>query len=250
MTDDTFESIPTQVLVLASPDEAETVDFSRRLRECGVQTILAADFEEAEQVLRETLELVGAILVPTRFDAQTLKKRLAALASLASPQEPQLVSFGTPPDRRERKRLRKLGIRLALWEPLCESQIRFQINRALNTGQESLRRRNNPRVPTSLDCRVNVGDRQKETTVYSLAETGAFLATPRASMTGAKANLFFRPDGHTLELQAEVVYANVPGNLQRPNLPLGMGVHFAEMDKADKKLLRNYIATRIAQLEV
>jgi len=106
------------------------------------------------------------------------------------------------------------------------------------------------RVPTHLACRVTVGEREKDTIVYSLSETGAFLATRRASMTGAKIDLAFRPDGSPLEIQAEVVYANVPGNLQRPMLPLGMGVHFAEMERSDRKRMRNLISARVAELQV
>jgi hypothetical protein len=250
MKSDDSEPLPKQVLVLASPDEVQTTDFSRRVRECGVATTLASDFEDARRILSGARERFGAILVPTQFDARSLKTPLCELVALASPENLRLISYGPAPDKRERKKLRKLGVQLALWAPLSESQIRIQINRALNTDCESLLRRENPRVPTNFDCRVTVADRQKPVTVYSLAETGAYLSTPRASMTGSKIEMFFRPEGHTLNLQAEVVYANVHGNLRRSMLPLGMGVHFAKVDRADRKTLRAYIASRITHLEV
>ncbi|MBW2389250.1 MAG: PilZ domain-containing protein, partial [Deltaproteobacteria bacterium] len=93
-------------------------------------------------------------------------------------------------------------------------------------------------------------DRQKNAAIYSLAETGAFLVTQRASMKGTRIDLRLRIPGGPITTAAEVVYANVPGNLQRPGLPMGMGVQFQELDPSDQKRLRKLIADCIAQLEV
>jgi hypothetical protein len=128
--------------------------------------------------------------------------------------------------------------------------LRFQINRALHQGREGFGSRNNPRIPSQFGCTVSIGDRHKDAAIYSLAETGAFLVTPRASMKGSQVDLKLRIPGGTIETSAMVVYANVPGNLQRPGLPLGMGVHFDELERDDQKRLRTLIADCISQLEV
>jgi len=127
-----IEPLSKHVLVLASPDDSQTMDMSRRLRECDVPTTLASNFEDAQQILGESLETYGAILIPTQFDSSELASPLSKLLAVAPADTPQLVSFGQTPDKRERKKLRKLGFRIALWSPLSESQVQFQINRALN----------------------------------------------------------------------------------------------------------------------
>jgi hypothetical protein len=49
---------------------------------------------------------------------------------------------------------------------------------------------------------------------------------------------------------AIVVFANVIGNLRRPNIPLGMGVRFSELPPGDAKMLREYVEGRRAQITV
>ena len=105
-------------------------------------------------------------------------------------------------------------------------------------------------MPTYLLARVFQGDRHKDAVVYSLSEGGSFLETPRASMEGALIEVELKLPGHPIRLPAEVVFANVPGNLQRPNLPLGMGVRFTNNQSADADALHDYVMQRFEQLEV
>lgn len=244
------EDLQMQVLVLASADDLETMEICRRLREVGVEACIARDFANALDLLDESCEPTGAILIPSQFHANEIAEPISRLLARALPQRPQLISFGAAPKWRERRKLRKIGFRLALWSPLCEARVRTQINRAFNPDRETLIRREDPRIPSDLACTVTAGERQKDATVYSLAASGAFLATSRASMTGARIKLEFRIDSHQIEVKAEVVYANVPGNLKRPSLPLGMGVHFIELDRANREILKSHIRARIANLEV
>ncbi len=250
MSSDQPESVSRCVLVLESPKGLETMDLTRRLREIGVPTATAASFEDAQQLLRDARRDVGAILIPTHYEAGSLKKALKTLLADAPSTGIGFISVGAPPAKAQRKKLRAVGIKLALWNPFCEANLRFQINRALNTDRDSFGERDNPRVPTQLGCTITIGEREKNAVIYSLAETGAFLATPRASMNGAQIELSMRiPDG-PLSTPAEVVYANVLGNLQRPGLPLGMGVQFKELERDDKKRLRSFIAACVDKLEV
>jgi hypothetical protein len=86
--------------------------------------------------------------------------------------------------------------------------------------------------------------------VYSLSTTGAFIETPRAAMAGASLDLAISLPGCFIKIAARVAFANVPGNLERPNLPLGMGVRFEELDKENLKRLKAYVKQRMAELEV
>jgi hypothetical protein len=125
--------------------------------------------------------------------------------------------------------------------------LRFQVNRALN-GDRADHGRAKPRVPTFLVARIHSGGRTKDAVVYSLSETGAFLETPRASMDGAAIEVELRLPGEVLTVHAQVVFSNVPGNLQRPNLPLGMGVHFGDMPRDARKRITEYVDDRMQQM--
>ncbi len=244
------EPISRHVLVLESPKGLETMDLARRLREIGAPVTTAANFAEAEQLLREEQDDFGALMIPTSYEPKQLKRSLKALNFIGPSGCINLISVGDRPANAERKKLRKAGIKLALWNPISEPNLRFQINRALHQGREGFGSRDNPRIPSQFGCTVSIGDRHKDAAIYSLAESGAFLATNRASMKGSRIDLKLRIPGGPIETSALVVYANVPGNLQRPGLPMGMGVHFDELERDDRKRLRTLIEECIGQLEV
>ena len=158
------------------------------------------------------------------------------------------VAVGKLPERRARRRLRAAGVRLALWEPFDEGALRFQVNRAISG--DPLDQRSDLRVPTHLMARVVIGERTKDTVVYSMSLKGAFLETPRASMDQSQFEIEIRLPTGLIRMRAQVIYSNVPGNLQRPNLPLGMGVLFDGASKEDSKALRSYVRERSAGFEV
>jgi hypothetical protein len=244
------EPITRHVVILTRPDDMATIDLTLRLREIGAQTTVVQDFEEAQRMLEEASLDIGAILIPTHFETKTLGRTLDEALASAPPEGLGFISVGKPPSKFECKNLRKAGVKLALWNPLCEAYLRFQINRALYADHNGFGNRGNPRVPTELGCTVKVGQREKETLIYSLAANGAYLATRRASMSGARLDLDLRLPDQTIATPARVVYANVPGNLQRPGLPLGMGVQFDPLGRNDQKRLKKYIVECIETLEV
>ncbi|MDP6978852.1 MAG: PilZ domain-containing protein [Myxococcota bacterium] len=250
MPEDAVDKIQRHTLVLESPRGLETMDLARRLRELGAPMTVLPDFEAAEEVLREEDLDVGAILVPTPYEPDVVGRHLDLLCGLAPKDGLRFISVGESPDKGHRKRLRKVGVKLAMWNPLQEAHLRFQLNRAHSPAPDGFGNRESPRVPTDWGCAVSVGGRTKDAAIFSLAETGAFLATKRAVMNGARVSLqMFLPDG-VMDAEADVVYANVPGNLQKPGLPLGMGVQFDGVDKRDRKRLRNLIKESVALLEV
>jgi len=250
MPDHPSESFSRHSLILENPKGFETMELARRLREVGAPMSVVADFDEAAEVLREGELDVGAILVPTHHPPDFVRRQMNSLCNLAPKDGMRLVSVGDEPDKSTRKKLRKAGVKLAMWNPLIGTNLRFQLYRAHNPAPDGFGNRECPRVPTALSCSVRVADRSREVAVFRLAESGAFLATERAVMNGASLELDLHLPSGAIDALATVVYANVPGNLQRPGLPLGMGIQFEALARRDKKRLRHYIRACVNQLDV
>ncbi len=69
-------------------------------------------------------------------------------------------------------------------------------------------------------------------------------------MDGAVVEVELRlPAGH-VRVRGTVIFSNVPGNLQRPNLPLGMGIRFENTPKDIVEQIRTYVTQRLAELNV
>jgi len=94
------------------------------------------------------------------------------------------------------------------------------------------------------------GGREKEALVYSVSPGGAFLATPRPSMRGARVSVQLPLPAGNLSLDGRVLYTNVPGNLQRPDLPVGMGVAFDAPSSEAERELRFAVAQTLLTLVV
>lgn len=238
------------VMLEAEDGSAETL--AERIQQLNVDPILVSSLDEIRQLLTDGRQLVSGLLLPTNLpgglDPRTLKKELKALASLAEA-DLVLVAYGKTPDKDTRKRLRSAGLRLALWEPIEDTILRFQINRAVS-GDTNDHNRKRARVATDLFARVYVGDREKDARVYSLSSGGAFLETPRATVDGARVDVELHLPDRSLVTPAEVVFSNVPGNLQRPNLPLGMGVSFDRLTREHSRAIDAYIKTCLDALQV
>jgi hypothetical protein len=136
--------------------------------------------------------------------------------------------------------LRAAGVRYALSDPFTEEELRFVLNEASH-----LRRPDTPRidarVPTSLRARVVTKTGERLALVCNLSLTGAYLATPRPALRGGRVELELPLPEGDVRIEAEVLWNNVPGNLQRPNAPVGMGVRFAELPSDVASVLRAYI---------
>jgi len=159
------------------------------------------------------------------------------------------MAYGKIPDPKQAKLLRGAGVLLALWEGYDEGMLRFQLNR-LVAGDTMPAVRGSRRAPTHTPIRVLVGGREKSGVLYSLSEGGCFIESPRASMDGARLKLLFELDQDAFELDGVVVFANVPGNLQRPNLPLGMGIRFQNVGSGALERIQQFIQDRLNALEV
>lgn len=219
-----------------------------RLRRLRLPVLHARTWAEAERLVESEGARVRAVLFAPGLvdtDLPPLLDRLGTQVLHA----PVLVTVGRRPEPERRERLRAHGVEHALWDPYDDRTLRFVVNEALApAGAHAVR--GGVRVPTDVEARVEASGRTKTVRAYSLSTTGAFLETPRPSMRGATLEVKIPlPDG-PLRAQGRVVFANVPGNLQRPNLPLGMGVRFENLDPAEATRLRRYVETRASEISV
>lgn len=228
---------------------ARTDGLGGRIRELGFELHVCPDLESAEAALAAGDPPIRCVLVPTGRCDRQWKRAIKALRRTGARTGAELVALGPEPERAERKLLRSAGFRYSLWEPVSDAALRFQLNRLtrVNADDEIRAAR---RVPTALAARATAGGRSRDASVYSLSESGAFLETRRACMSGARVDVELLLPDRTLRVPGVVAFANVPGNLQRPNLPLGMGVRFDDLESETRSALVDYVESQLAQLAV
>ena len=234
-------------LLLVESDPERTESLAAGLVRLGVEPIRVPDLADAVATVKAKEYAIAAILVPSDADGRDLRKALKSMRR----REPVMpaMAYGKAPEGKQAAALRDAGVLLALWDGYDEAMLRFQANRLLSGDTQSAARRSR-RVPTAAPVRVRVGVREKDGVLYSLSEGGCFIETPRASMDGARLTLQFELEERSYELTGEVVFANVPGNLQRPNLPLGMGVRFDSIPQNALGSLEQFIQRRTEALEI
>jgi len=234
------------VLVLEGP-ESGSDDLAGRIAGLGFRAIRCETIAQAEHELETTADAIGCALVPAEFADKRLKRALKGLRGRGPRKGLVLVAVGEPSGREARRQLRNAGVTLALWEPFDDPTLRFILNHATQHGSSADLRRAE-RVPARIPASLTLGTRERDVIVYSLSRSGAYFETPRACMSGARVRSELRlPDG-PIALDGVVAFSNVPGNLERPNLPHGIGVRFVDVDEASGKRLAGYIETRRAQL--
>ncbi len=238
-----------QYVLLLEGEEGKLSGVADRLRELGVGSIRSQTPEEAQKILRKSDGSISTVLLAPDLPVPNLRKMVKSLRRAAPPQGLGLVVVGPRPEESELKKLRRADLEHALWEPFDDGTLRFQINRVFR-GAIGVDARHENRVPTYLKSRIHIGGRAKDAVVYSLSASGAFLETKRASMPGAGLEVELCLPSGAVTVQAEVIYSNVVGNLQRPNAPLGMGVRFVDIPDDAEAAIRSYVAERDTALNI
>jgi hypothetical protein len=215
------------------------------------RALQAEGVEQAVTMIRAASEPVRAVLVPVPPPFEDPAQDVARLREAGAGQGLQLVAVGPRPDAEGVDRLRKAGLRFACFEPWTDSELRFILNRAIyDPARARIKVRDGLRVPTNLMGRVFGQSGEKPVLVYNISVGGAYLETHRPSPVGALVDVELPLDPGALRLKARVISTNVPGNLRRPNLPLGMGVRFEQDDPATTETLERYVADRARQFEL
>ncbi len=234
-------------ILLIEGDPSASDALATGLVRLGIEPIRVAGLAEAVETVKSKQYAIRAVLLPSELGGAEVRKAMKSMRR-REPVLPAMV-YGKAVDASQRKRLHKAAVLLALWDGYDAGMLRFQINR-LVSGEGKNSGRNGRRAPTQTKIRILVGGREKQGVLYSISEGGCFIETPRASMEGAQLHLSFSLAEVGYEIDGTVAFSNVPGNLQRPNLQLGMGVRFDEVPDQTGLQLADFIRERLESLEV
>ncbi len=219
-----------------------------RLRRLGYRAIWAKTSMEAYDALGDARYRIGAALIPPDLPTTDLRRALARFREVSGNPDLGFAVAGPRPGLKSRRRLQDAGVAFALWEPLDQHTLRFQVNRALAGADVVLGHRTALRAPADWAARVRSGARVKPARVYTVSASGAYLSTPSPSQRRASLRVELPLPGGRRELAARVVMTNVPGNLLRPNLPVGMGIRFEGAGVDVQAALELYAASRFRAL--
>jgi len=230
----------SSVLALGDPD-GRFAELTQRIRALGFTTVRAKTPRDAVAAAEERRHRYRVALVESDVPALDLRAALESLRRHPSADHLRILVVGPRPERGEIERLRTAGIERALWEPIAEHALRFELNRCyadpfLPSDRDELR------AAASWNARIFIAGRQKAGTIYSFSPKGAFVATPRPQVRGAKVVLELPLDDGAVSVGGSVVYANVPGNLRKANLPSGMAVCFEDVRDEERARLRDAVA--------
>ena len=221
-----------------------------RLRHLGIPAVCAKTGAEARAALADPRWAIAAVAIPPDLPTLDLPRALAGLTRSADGRRALLVC-GARPAPAACERLRQAGARLALFEPWDDHAIRFQVNRAFAGAAAEAPTRGALRVPVRWPVEVRSGRRGRPARVYAVSTQGAFLVMGRPSLRNSLVHvaLPLAPEGgDPVRLAGQVVSTNVPGNLRRRNLPLGMGVRFLGVRPEATRVLERFTAERSREL--
>ena len=225
-------------------------ELATRARRVGFRVLRAKTPEDAREALRDRRHAIGALVIPPDLGAPSLALAVQAFRDLAPEASLSILVAGPRPSPDECERLRAAGAELALFDPLDDHTLRFQLNRAVGGVSPGASQRRAVRVPADWPVRVRMGPREKPARVYCVSATGAYLATSRPSFRGSLLYLTLPlPDG-AVDVAGRVVMTNVPGNLVRDNLPLGMAVQFTGLAPEVESSLRRFSEQQTAALHL
>jgi len=224
-------------------------NLSELVRELGHHTVRAkTPLQVIELARNRKLHFSAALLNP--LIASTKLSRVLSEVRRRT-QSPNLVflAAGERPRALASARLREAGVELALWDTVSDHDLRFQLNRA-TSGWAYNQLRGEFRAPTDWTTQVFSNGREKPADIYTFSGSGAFLATPRPSLTGADLTLELPLPSGPVRVSGEVVYTNVPGNRRRSQLPNGMAVQFHDPPPAVANAIRDSVAAKTLDLTV
>ena len=218
-------------------------ELAGRIVVLGYRAIRANDVEVAVDLMQRQVQAVRVLMFSSDAPFANRAKDLRRMTDAGGALGMRTIVSGPQPNADELAALKRDGVRFCLWKGFHDAELRFVLNAALYDETRG-QLRPASRVPASLMVRVKSGAGEKAGMLYNLSETGAFVETPRPSMPSGRITLTIEfPDGATA-IPATVVFSNVTGNLQKPNLPLGMGVKFSGITEEAAQRVAKYITER------
>jgi len=239
--------VESTVLVIDGSD-APRAALTHRIRKMGYRAMRAKTPEEAVAIVEEHRHRVTAALIPPNLAVADLGAALKGLAARAPQGRLSYVVVGACPGEESLAELRGAGLQLALWEPIDDARLRFQLNRALAGFGTQEVSRVEMRAPLDIPAHVIQAGRRKSARVYTLSSGGVYLDTQRPSMRNAGISVELDLWPSPVCAAGVVVYTNVPGNLCRANLPHGMGVRFCDVPDVELGRVLRVVAEASLQL--
>ncbi len=105
-------------------------------------------------------------------------------------------------------------------------------------------------MPAEMAIQVWTAGRRKGATTYTLSAAGSFVETPRPTPSGVSVVLELPLGPGRVHVEGRVAFTNVPGNLRKRNLPIGMAVAFTAMQEEAEQAIRQRIALTASSLLV
>lgn len=221
-----------------------------RLRSMGYRALRAKTPEQAFALVEEPRHAIAAALIPPDLAVANLCAALETMAARAPGGSIGWVLTGPCPSPEVLAEMRDAGVKLALWEPIDDARLRFQVNRALAGVDGAMLRRAAMRAPLEVPAQVRQAGRSKEARVYTLSPGGVYLETSRPAMRGAAVEIEVDLWPSPIRARGVVSYTSVPGNLRKDNLPVGMGVRFDALDEGGASRIQRAVAEVSLQLTV
>lgn len=238
-----------QPVLLLGPDE-RTRTLAGRLSLLGCcRGVRAEDSDGALRAQAAAPQPFTLGFVASDHGLRDLGETLRLLGEHGAGGKLRWVAFGPRPGEQRLGELRRAGVRLALFDPASDDELRFVLNRALHEPGGSAQRHDD-RVPADLPARVVTKNGEKVALIYNLSSTGAYVATPRPTLRGGTVRLQFALPSATIALDAQVVWNNVPGNLRRHNAPIGMGLRFLRVPPEIEHAILTWVEQRIGSYQL
>lgn len=247
-------SAPERVLLYAFGGAAG--ELARRVRQLGYEELVAEDARAAAaRIARRDAPVRGALL-PADFALPERGGELDQLARAAGPAGIRFAAVGPRPGPEAVELLRDKRVRHCLWAPYHDRELRFVLNRTLFDpsqrafGPDKGRLRHELRAPTALGARIFAGGREKPALIYNLSVGGCYLETLRPTLVGAAVEVALPLPTGEFRAAGRVVLTNVPGNLERPNLPRGMAIEFLRLAPEAREAIHDYVLERAKAYEL
>jgi PilZ domain-containing protein len=237
-------TMPKDLLLLGA--NAPDMELLRtRLVRVGYRVVPAKTPEMAHTLIRVGGTRIGAVIVPSDLPVVSLRGALDSMRRMQTQGGGlTFVAAGRDPGEEGRRRLRDAGVRIGIFDPVDLHTLRFQINCALADGlplPPARSKRTTLRAPADWKVVALSGGRAKEGRVYSISPTGAFVVLPQPWMIRSQVELrWTHAFTGTVSAACRVVMTNVPGNVMRRSLPLGMGLRFDHLPEAASVALLMY----------
>ena len=247
-------SAPDRVLLYAFGGAAG--DLAGRVRPLGYEPLVEEEPRAAAARVARRDEPARAALIPSDFALPERGGELDQLLRAAGAAGIRFAAVGPMPEPEAEQRLRDRNVRHCLWSPFHDRELRFVLNRALFDpshnafGADKSKLRHELRAPTELGARIITGGREKPALIYNLSVGGCYLETLRPTLVGAAIEVTLPlPDGE-FRAAGRVVLTNVPGNLERPNLPRGMAIEFLRLAPEAREAIQHYVLARAKAYEL